>query len=163
MQFDNHGPAASPPGGPRAALLAMAMQQAQALRGNPKPQASYSTGTQNQEAYRQALGRRGIQATPQMMHDKANTYAQQRLSQFGKVADLMGGGFADAYHGQDMSDPAAAYRALSGLFSQQSQSQGVADPRVMLAQLLMQARQGGGAAQGGPAQPNFHTPGRQGY
>lgn len=73
----------------------------------------------------------------------ANGYANKRLGQFDKIGSQVGGDFADQLGSTDRSDPAAAYRALSALFSQFSQSQGMADPRALLRMLL-------GHAQGPP-------------
>lgn len=124
---------------PRAQLLQQAVIRAQNAPGNTP----YFTGTQYQNQMVKGGANQGqVQAS-------AQTYAKQQLLKYAQIAQLMGGKFGQAFQQQDQSDPASAYRALSGIFSQQSQAQGVADPRQLLLQLLLHARASGAAGGAG--------------
>lgn len=104
----------------------------------------YENPTQRDQLVRQRMGQAGLSSgviDGEMNHQR-DQYAGKRLGQFGRVASLLGGDFQQAFDQRDQSDPAAAYRGLSGLFAQQSQAQGIADPRELLKRLLMQLQGG---------------------
>ena len=128
---------------PRMQLIAAI----QAARGQ-KNAGGYVSPTQRIAALRAQLSGEGEPeaAVNANIQNGANSYAQKRLGQFSQIADMLGGDFAKQFHSQDMSDPAAAYRALSGGFAQASQGKGIQDPRVLLQQLLMQSHGQGGQA-----------------
>lgn len=88
---------------------------------------------------------RAYQRPGQGTKEQADRYATRRINQFRSIADLLGGDFGSLVNETkwDEADPSAVYRAMSAAFSQASQQQGIADPRVLLQQLLM-AQQGRG-------------------
>ena len=112
-------------------------------RPGPTP---YENPTQRQNLVSQRMGQRGIDPESAQRSQEAgrDRYASGKLGQFGQVAGLLGGKFQDAFNNRDQGDLAGSYRNLSGMFAQESQAQGVADPRELLKRLMMQMQQQGG-------------------
>ena len=126
----------------RAQLLQQALQAA--LGQQAGPARAYRRPSEGEAAIRNRPHQDGGMGQA-LLRERQGKYAKRRLSQFQKIAALLGGDFQQAVEGQDMNDPLAAFKNLSGMFANASKERGVQDPRMLLQQLLM-ARQRGGAA-----------------
>lgn len=138
--------------------LVMALTRAR-KKTDPTP---YARPGQNEQAFLGGMDPNMLAALggrDKALQSERSRYAEQQLGKYGKAADMLGGSFNEAFDSQDMSDPIAAFKALSGLFTQTSRDQGVDDPRVLLRQLLAEFQGAQAPAGGGRklAAANPHT------
>lgn len=86
----------------------------------------------------------------QHLAQAASRYGQMRMNQMQQVQNQLPPELVAQIQGLPTADPAAAWRAISGAFTQQAAHAGYQDPRLYLAWLL-QNRQTGAPGQGPPS------------
>lgn len=86
----------------------------------------------------------------QHLAQAASRYGQMRMNQLQQVQNQLPPELVEQIQGLPTADPAAAWRAISGAFTQQAAGAGYQDPRLYLAWLLRN-RQQGAPGQGPPS------------
>lgn len=119
-------------------------QHQSAFMPTPTPVAApaYSNPTQNYQAQLGALQAAQTGMDPALrvamgdphaiMQARANAYANQRLAQLRRIAPQLSPELQGMLGNPSGLDPAAAWRAISGAFTQYANDMGYADPRQLL-------------------------------
>lgn len=118
-----------PPAGPPPASVSPYVPQA------APPSVAYEDPTARTQAIASRLAGQGLPpaAVQANLHNQAEVFARRRMHQMQNIAQSLPPELQALLAQQQGIDPAQAWRAISGAFSQYAQGRGYADPRQLLA------------------------------